>query len=314
MERRNFIKTTAASGAAVLGFGATAMAGTLAEAAAAHNSSISNAAKFKLKYAPSLNIFSSHAGKDPLDNLAFIADQGFRASFDLGMVNRPAEEQEKIANQASRLGLEMGEFSLKIDFSGSTFVLDNEDIRTMLREKVLAGLEVQKRTGINKALVVLGRYDQKLPWDYQTANVIENLRMCCEIAEKTALTFVIEPLNPYTNHPGLFLTRMPQAKMICTAVNHPSCKIVDDIYHQQITEGNIIQNIDHCWDYIGSFHIADNPGRNEPTTGEINYKNILKHIHSKGYDGILCGEHGKSKPGKEGELAVIQAYREVDSF
>jgi len=303
MERRTFIKTAVTTGVGIMGLGS---------AAAAHT--ISNSAKFKLKYAPNLNIFSGHAGKHPTDHLRFIADQGFRAAFDLGMINRPPEEQERIANEAAKLGLEMGEFSLKIDFSGSTFVRSDPEIREMLRKKVLAGVEVQKRTGINKALVVLGRYDEKLHWDYQTANVIENLRLCCELAEKTELTFVIEPLNTHTNHPGLFLTRMPQAKMICVAVNHPSCKIVDDIYHQQITEGNIIPNINMCWDYIGSFHIADNPGRNEPTSGEINYKNIFKHIHSRQYDGVLCCEHGKSKPGKEGELAIIQAYREVDSF
>src|SRR3546814_10699237 len=104
----------------------------------------------------------------------------------------------------------------------------------MLKKKLLAGQEVQKRTGINQALVVLGRYDQKMHWDYQTANVIENLRMYCDMAEKTGLQFVLEPLNTLTNHPGLFLTRMPQARMICIDVDHPGCKIVDDMYHQQI--------------------------------------------------------------------------------
>jgi hydroxypyruvate isomerase len=89
---------------------------------------------------------------------------------------------------------------------------------------------------------------------------------------------------------------------------------VVDFYHQQITEGNLIFNVDKCWDYIGTFHIGDNPGRNEPTTGEINYKNIFRHLWKKGYNGILCCEHGKSKPGKEGEMALIKAYREVDSF
>ena len=86
------------------------------------------------------------------------------------------------------------------------------------------------------------------------------------------------------------------------------------MYHQQITEGNLIPNIDMAWEYIAAFHIGDNPGRNEPTTGEINYHNIFKHIHSKGYDGVLCMEHGKSIGGKEGELALIKAYRQADAF
>jgi hydroxypyruvate isomerase len=97
-------------------------------------------------------------------------------------------------------------------------------------------------------------------------------------------------------------------------VNSPSCKILNDIYHQQITEGNLIPNIDMAWDEIVAFHIGDNPGRNEPTTGEINYRNIFKHLYQKGYKDVLCMEHGKSQPGKVGERAVIDAYRWCDSF
>jgi hydroxypyruvate isomerase len=97
-------------------------------------------------------------------------------------------------------------------------------------------------------------------------------------------------------------------------VDSPSCKILFDIYHQQITEGNIIPNIDKSWDEIAYFQVGDNPGRKEPTTGEINYMNVFKHIYDKGYKGVLGMEHGNSKSGKAGELAVIVAYRKVDSF
>ena len=125
---------------------------------------------------------------------------------------------------------------------------------------------------------------------------------------------VLEPLNPWRDHPGLFLTKMPQAYMICQAVGSPSCKILCDIYHQQITEGNLIPNIDRSWDEIAYFQMGDNPGRKEPTTGEINYRNIFEHIHGKGYTGVMGMEHGNSKPGKEGEQAVIDAYVACDSF
>ena len=76
----------------------------------------------------------------------------------------------------------------------------------------------------------------------------------------------------------------------------------------------MIPNIEKCWDEIGYFQIGDNPGRIEPTTGEINYKNIFKYIHKKGFDGILGMEHGNSIKGKKGELDVIEAYRSVDQF
>jgi hydroxypyruvate isomerase len=86
------------------------------------------------------------------------------------------------------------------------------------------------------------------------------------------------------------------------------------MYHQQITEGNLIPNIDAAWDQIAAFHIGDNPGRAEPTTGEINYRNIFRWIRDKGYQGVLCMEHGQKAPGIEGERAVIDAYRACDRF
>jgi hydroxypyruvate isomerase len=152
-----------------------------------------------------------------------------------------------------------------------------------------------------------------MAWEYQTANVIDNLRACTEICEPAGLILVLEPLNP-RDHPGLFLTRIPQAYEICRAVASPSCKILDDIYHQQISEGNLIPNIEMAWDEIAAFHVGDNPGRKEPTSGEINYKNIFKHLHKKGYQGAICMEHGQSLKGKEGERAVIEAYRACDDF
>ncbi len=303
MERRNFIKSAAGS-LALAGLSGTAIAST-------STSNVSNKAKFTLKYAPSLGMFNQHAGKDPIDNLKFIADQGFRAAYDLGMIDRPPTEQEKIVNEARKLGLEMGQFSMRT--AGAVhFVMNDQESKDLLKQKMLAGLEIQKRTGINKGVIVLGNVDPKLHIEYQTAHVIENLRMCCDIVGNAGLILVMEPLNTLLNHPGVFLTRTTQAKMICTAVNHPCCKMVNDLYHQQITEGNLIPNLEMCWDYIGSIHIGDNPGRNEPTSGEINYKKIFQFFCDKKYDDILSCEHGQSKPGKEGELAIIQAYREVD--
>ena len=86
------------------------------------------------------------------------------------------------------------------------------------------------------------------------------------------------------------------------------------MYHMQKNEGNMINNINRCWSEIAYFQIGDYPGRNEPGTGEVNYHNIFKHLHSKGYKGVLGMEHGKAGAGKEGELALIKAYRDADNF
>lgn len=270
---------------------------------------------FKLKYAPGLGMFRQNAGEDPIDNIKFCYDMGFRAVFDNNFMRRAPELQEKIMNELRRLGMDFGPYVLMADSGKQDFVLNSPEIREALIAKMKEAVELAKRTGAKMALVVPGRYDMKLHMDYQTANVIDNLRYCCDVVEPEGITLVLEPLNPYINHPGLFLQRIPQAYAICRAVNRPSCKIINDIYHQQITEGNLIPNIEMAWSEIAAFHLGDSPGRNEPTTGEINYKNIFKHLYKKQYNGVLCMEHGISQRGtKEGELRVIQAYRECDNF
>ncbi len=308
--RRNFIKKATATGAAILA--APAVFGT--SVAMKSQKATVAVTPFKLKYAPPFGMFHEHAGEDLIDNIRFCHDMGFRAMFDNGLMNRPVGDQLKIANEINRLGMELGPFVLYADFSVTSFVLNKPEIRDMLINKMKEGVEVAKRTGVKWALVVPGRYDERLHRDYQTANVVDNLRYCCDIMEPAGLIIVLEPLNTLHDHPGLFLNGIPQAYEICRAVNSPVCKIVDDIYHQQISEGNLIPNIEAAWSEIAAFHLGDTPGRNEPTTGEINFKNVFKYIYSRGYEGVLCMEHGVSVRSREGEERLIQAYRECDSF
>jgi len=307
MERRSFLAASAAATAIPL-------ASSVGIASGAEKSCKSTGGKFKLKYAPSLNAFKEHAGTGIADNIKFMADQGFRAMFDNKLMKRSVADQKLIASELAKHDMELGPFVLYADFKAETFVLNKKDVRSMLVAKMKEGIEVAKRTGVKWALVVPGKFNAKLHWDYQTANVIENLRYCMDVVEKSGLIIVLEPLNAHVNHPGLFLTGIPQAYMVCKGVNSPSCKIVDDLYHQQITEGNLINNIDMAWDEIAAFHLGDNPGRKEPGTGEINYKNIFKHLHNKKYEGVLCMEHGNSIKGIAGEKALIEAYRYCDNF
>ncbi len=308
MKRRDFLAGSLAAGAAA-GLSPSAVASGLA----AQQNSRPGQGRFNLKYAPSLGQFKNLAGSDPKAQVEFAADQGFSAIFDNGIMGRPPGDQEMISRELAKRRMTLGPFVLYADFGVKSFVTRDKDMREMLLKKMRQGVETSKRVNCPWALVVPGRYDESSAWGYQTVNVIDNLKACVEICQPAGLILVLEPLNP-KDHPGLFLTRIPQAYEICRAVDSPSCKILNDIYHQQITEGNLIPNIDTAWEEIAAFHVGDSPGRKEPTTGEINYRNIFKHLHGKGYQGVICMEHGQSLPGKEGERAVIEAYRACDSF
>ena len=308
MQRRSFLKSSAAATGALV-------SGGLAHASAASNKSpAAGKHQFKLKYAPHFGMFKHSAGDDLLDQLQFMSDAGFTAMEDNGMKGREVAMQEKIASKMANLGMEMGVFvAHTIYWSKPSLTSGRSDKLDQFLKEVKESVEVAKRVNARWMTVVPGFVDLRKDMDYQTANVVNALRRACEILEPHKLTMVLEPLN-FRDHPGLFLNKMSQGYAICKAVNSPSCKILDDLYHQQIHEGNLIPNIDLAWDEIGYFQMGDNPGRKEPTTGEINYLNVFRHIHKKGFTGIMGMEHGNSKPGKEGEMAVIEAYARVDQF
>jgi len=303
MNRRDFMKT-----------GLAASVAALASANILHAKTAAAKHVFKHKYAPHFGMFKNHAGEDLVDQLKFMAEQGFTALEDNGMMSRPVAEQERIAKEMARLNMSMGVFVTYAEFGKATFVYNDKEVRDMLLKQMRAAVEVAKRVNAKWTTVVPGMFSTRLEWDYQTANVIEHLKHCAAVFEPHGVIMVLEPLNAWRDHPGLFLTKIPQAYQICRAVGSPSCKILDDLYHQQITEGNLIPNMDLAWDEIAYFQIGDNPGRKEPTTGEVNFRNVFKHIYEKGYRGVMGMEHGNSKPGKEGELAVIDAYVSCDNF
>jgi hydroxypyruvate isomerase len=232
------------------------------------------------------------------------------------MRDRPVELQDAIAAEMERLGMRMGVFvAHTIGWSEPNLTSGDPDMRQRFLDEIESSVDVARRVNATWMTVVPGHVDARPDMNYQTANVIEALKRAAAILEPHGLAMVLEPLNTLRNHPGQFLTETPQAYMICRAVDSPACKILFDIYHQQITEGNLIPNIDAAWAEIAYFQVGDNPGRNEPGTGEINYKNVFKHIHGKGYDGIVGMEHGNSIRGSvDGERRVIDAYRQVDAF
>lgn len=267
---------------------------------------------FKMKFAPHLGMFEHHSGNDPIAQLEFMSDQGFSAFEDNDMKRRDISMQEKMASTMEKRNIQMGVFvAHKIYWTEPNLAGGNTEKREEFLTDIKDSIEVSKRVNAKWMTVVPGHVDLRQDMGYQTAHVIESLKQASALLEPHGITMVLEPLN-FRDHPGLFLTKIAQAYEICRAVDSPSCKILFDIYHQQIQEGNIIPNIDKAWSEIAYFQMGDNPGRKEPTTGEINYKNILAHIHSKGFEGILGMEHGNSREGIEGEQAVIEAYRSVD--
>lgn len=309
MKRRNFLKNGLTAAASTVAVGS---AFTSAFGGEEKLSSATAEKTFKLNYAPHDGMFAQHAGKNFVDQIKYMHDQGFRGIEDNGMLNRSKEEQDKIGATLAKLGMTMGVFVIDGGDNWKTsLTTGKQEFKDKFVETCKKSLELSKRVNAKWMTVVPGFYERNIPMGIQTANVIDALRRGAEIFEPHGVIMVLEPLS---DTPDLFMRFSDQTYTLCKAVNSPACKILFDMYHMQRNEGNLINNIDRCYDEIAYLQIGDNPGRNEPTSGEVNYKNIFKHVYDKGYRGILGMEHGNAKPGKDGELALIKAYRESDSF
>jgi len=308
MNRRNFLsKSVLAAGATSLGTTATALASSPTNV---------DPYKYKLLYAPHFGMFENSAGKDLFDQLKFMADNGFMALEDNGMPKRTVETQTKIGETLAKLGMKMGVFVVD---GGENWKISLATGKKEFLENFLKtcrdSVETAKRCNAKFMTVVPGYFERNLPLGIQTGHVIDALRRACDIFEPHNLTMVLEPLS---DNPDLFLRYSDQSYMICKAVNSPSCKILFDMWHMQRNEGRITNHMDWAWEEIAYFQIGDEPGRKEPTTGEINYKSLFKHIYdkakAKNQEFIMGMEHGNFAKGKEGEMKLIEAYQWSDNF
>ncbi len=313
MKRRNFVQSSVLAGASLFTTGvlkAATLTGCTEPAGEA--AAIAGDKPFNLNYGIHDGMFKNHAGEDFIDQIKFAYDKGFRAIEDNGMSGRPVEQQKKIGDTLAKLGMAMGVFVQPGLGNDSNMLASGKADQV---EKFIASckeaVEVAKRIGSKLVTVVPGDFARRLPIGVQTGNVIEAIKKGTAILEPHGIIMVLEPLS---DNPDLFLRTPDQAYAICKAVGSPSCKILYDMYHVQRNQGNIIPTLDLVYDEIGYYQIGDNPGRKEPGTGEVNYENIFKHIYNKGYKGVMGMEHGTAGEGKDGELALIKAYREADSF
>jgi hydroxypyruvate isomerase len=307
--RRNFISKSLLAGGGLL---------MATDSVFANNLNSTSDKPFKSLFAPHFGMFENSAGKDYVDQIKFMHERGFRALEDNGMMGKTIADQERISKEMSRLGMKMGVFVVGFDNWPPKTTLASGDMtwKETFLNKCREAIPVAKRVNAKFMTVVPGNFDRNLPMGIQMANVVDALKRACDIFETHGLTMVLEPLS---DNPDLFMRTSDQTYLLCKAVNSPSCKILFDMYHMQRNEGRLQYNIDLTWDEIGYFQIGDEPGRKEPTTGEINYKHLFRHIHEKSnvknnQQFILGMEHGNFYKGKEGEEKLIAAYRWSDDF
>ena len=179
-------------------------------------------------------------------------------------------------------------------------------------EQVSLSIDAANKVESKRLVVLTGNELGGMPRSFQMANAVAALRAAAPVLEKNGITAVVEVLNTYVDHAGYFLYTMRDAAELIDRVGSPSVKILCDLYHVQIMEGNLITNIRTHIDRIGHFHIGDHPGRHEPGTGEINYRNVFKAIYELGdrYLGYAALEYRPLAPLEEN----LRAMRKMTNF
>jgi hydroxypyruvate isomerase len=266
---------------------------------------------YHLRYAPRIG-FPGIAAPIPRQ-LEMYAEWGFRAFEYNGLPRHSNEEIAAFRKKMDELGMRMGVFVVNSGGWKASAMVDKQ-FHPKFLEDTRRAVEIHNIIGNECATVTSGVAVPNLSFTEQTANCIEALKRAAEIVEKTKMVLVLEPLNIRVDHAGYFVVFSDHAAEIISKVNHPNVRILFDIYHQQISEGNIINHFRKYWDWIGYFQVGDVPGRKEPGTGEVNWRNVFKAIHEKGYRGMLGMEHGLATPGEAGMKKCFEAYREADRW
>ena len=313
MRRRNFLKNSVRlAGAAAYGTGVMASNNQLQETDASLATPSNSVKPFNSKFSPDFGVFALTPRKNFADQIKWGYDNGFRAWECTMLKSFSVSDQEAISSTIQKLGMEFGQFVGTMDFERVTFAGNDRSLREKSLKEMKESVEIARRMNTRFIHNVLGKSHPELPYEFQMVNAIELLKRAADIYEPHGMVMVMETMNTKINHAGMFLHLIPQAYALSIAVGRKSIKMLFDFYHVQIEEGNLLPMLDYVWDEVGYIQIGDTPGRNEPTSGEINYTNVLQHVHDKGYRSFLGLEHGMSRPGNEGVEAALKAYRSID--
>ncbi|MFO7974613.1 MAG: TIM barrel protein [Candidatus Hydrogenedentota bacterium] len=286
MKRRSFLASCAAGAGAMSALSSTAIAATKES---------KPFASLPLKIAAPYSWFDG----SPAERLAQAAEWGLPAVEWLG----PNKSAEELREASEKTGVKWSCIGGVGAIAAGQMVQPKEHDR--LEEHFGERIEFGKSIGVSTFVGLTGNTRIDATHDQQMAYVIECLRRLAPIAEENGVTLAMEALNPLVDHEGFFLTRTDQTMLILEAVDSPNVKMLFDIYHQQITEGNVTRNFMNNLDRIGHFHVADNPGRKQPGTGELSYPYIFKSIAGTDYDGYVALECGYTTDTADEALAQV---------
>jgi hydroxypyruvate isomerase len=269
IDRRDFLTTAAALAAA----GATGSVGA-AVAAQAGDGRIP-LPWGKTRFAVNIEMWRFGGGPHQ-DRIRAAAELGYPA---VEMWPWRGKNLDEIRKACEETGVEVAQFTAW-GFSPGMNDPKNHD---RFEKEIAASIETAKKLKARKMTVVGGNDQPGMTQEQMHDNIITALKRVAPMAEDAEVMLILEPMNIRVDHKGHCLYGSPPAVRICSEVNSPMVKINWDLYHMQITEGDLCRRLREGWDQVGYLQLADNPGRREPGTGEIQYSRVFKEAWNLGY-------------------------------
>ena len=238
-----------------------------------------------------------------LDKIKLAAEFGFPAIEFWPYENKPVPEAAKLLKQ------------LRVDVSQFTAWGFGKELNNPMSDhkrfvqKIEESCDVADQLDCRLFTVVVGDNIERVTKQEMHAAAIRGLKKAAPICEARGKTMIIEPMNP-RNHPGHCLYGGEDAINICESVGSPSVKINWDLYHMQIVDGDLCMRMREGFEHIGYIQLADNPGRHEPGTGEVNYTRVFQEIKALGYEGYV----GLECVPRDGDRVAAERIFRADSF
>lgn len=276
---------------------------------------------WSLRYAPHLGyrppfqpLFAASVGSDnPVEQVRFAADNGFAGVLYAAARGRPPAEQQRVGQAIAAHGLEAGciLYTTFDNLRNTSWATDGAQARQWIAAELAQATATAQRVGA-KRLAVLGGADPQRPIANQHAAFVRNLRYAGDIAARAGLTLCLETLSR-KSIPGMLLEHMLDALAVVQAVDHPAVRLIFDTSHVQIMDGDLLFHLEEAWDSIAIVQLADNPGRLEPGSGEINFESVLRFLARRDYRGLVELEHGWQQPGLQSERQGLENLRRLDA-
>jgi hydroxypyruvate isomerase len=201
------------------------------------------------------------------------------------------DDVKKYRKMAQSFGLGMDTILAQPDWTKRPVTMVNPAHRDGFLSDVKSSIEWSKKLEVPQIILMSGNEQPGMSHDEQFASLLESAKRAADLAAAADAKLIIEPLNSKVNHKGYFLNNCTEGLKLVKEVDNPHFRLLFDIYHEQVQVGNVIRTLTEAEPYVAVYHIADNPGRNDPGTGEMNYDNIYKAIQKTGYSGYITMEY-----------------------